>query len=47
MKIYKLTGIGAGFIPAVLDQSLLDEVLGVSSYEAIVMARSLAVDEGM
>lgn len=42
-----IQGIGANFIPSVLDLSLLDEVQHVSGPEAIAMARRLAAEEGL
>lgn len=44
---HPLQGIGANFIPAVLDQSVLDEVLTVSGPEAYTAARVLAAKEGL
>jgi len=44
---HDIQGIGANFIPAVLDLEQLDEVLTVSSQDAIVMARRLAAEEGI
>lgn len=42
-----LQGIGAGFVPAVLDTSIYDEVVTVSEEQACAAARELAVKEGM
>ena len=42
-----IQGIGAGFVPDVLDQSLLDAVVTVDNDEALEMARRLAREEGI
>jgi hypothetical protein len=42
----QIQGIGAGFVPKVLDVSLLDEVMRVTSADAVAMARRLATVRG-
>jgi cysteine synthase A len=44
---HKIQGIGAGFVPANLDLSVVDRVERVSSSEAIAMARRLTREEGI
>lgn len=44
---HKIQGLGANFVPEVLDRELLDEVLTVTNEEAVEMARKLATDEGL
>ena len=44
---HKLQGIGAGFVPKVLDTSILDEVLPVTAENAGDTARSAAAKEGL
>ena len=44
---HRIPGIGAGFVPKVLDRTLLDEVLAVSEEEAIAAGRRLAREEGI
>lgn len=44
---HKIQGIGAGFVPKVLDTSVYDEVLAVSSDDAMAMAREVAQKEGI
>src|SRR5271155_1422814 len=44
---HKIQGIGAGFVPDVLDLSLIDAVEQVSNEEAVLFARRLTLDEGI
>jgi cysteine synthase A len=44
---HKIQGIGAGFIPAILRTDYIDEIIKVSSEDAVVMARRLAKEEGL
>ena len=44
---HKIQGIGAGFVPAILDTTLIDEVLTVSNEEAIETAKRLPREEGV
>jgi cysteine synthase len=44
---HKIQGIGAGFIPKVLNRELIDEVIAVGDEEAIDTARQLARREGV
>jgi len=44
---HKIQGIGAGFIPAIYDAEVVDEVLQVTNEEAIETSRRLTREEGM
>ncbi len=44
---HKIQGIGAGFVPSVLNRELLDEVIAVEDEHAIETARALARREGV
>ncbi len=44
---HKIQGIGAGFVPAVLNRSVVDEIVTVSNDDAFETARSLARREGI
>jgi cysteine synthase A len=44
---HKIQGIGAGFVPDILNRDIIDEVITVTNDEAIVAARQLALSEGI
>lgn len=44
---HKIQGIGAGFIPAVLNRSIIDEIVTVDETDAGTIAKKLAKDEGI
>lgn len=44
---HKIAGIGANFVPEVLDRSVIDEVFDVELDDALRVARALATDEGI
>src|SRR6201997_5528038 len=44
---HKIQGIGAGFVPDILDRSVIDEIVKINSAEAIEMSRALARNEGI
>jgi len=46
-KPHKIQGIGAGFVPEVLDTSIIDEIVTVSNDTAFETARKLAKEEGI
>lgn len=44
---HPIQGIGAGFIPAIVDRAVIDEVIQVTKDEAFEMARTAAKTEGL
>jgi cysteine synthase A len=44
---HKIQGIGANFIPGILDREVYDEVFDVNIEQSLAMARRLAVEEGI
>lgn len=44
---HKIQGIGAGFVPAILDRDVIDEIVTVENEEAFKTARLLASSEGL
>ncbi|RZS56084.1 cysteine synthase [Microcella putealis] len=44
---HKIAGIGANFVPAVLDREVYDEIVDVNITQAVSMARRMAAEEGI
>jgi cysteine synthase A len=44
---HKIQGIGAGFIPDILNREIIDEVVAVSNEDAFTMAKRMAKEEGI
>jgi cysteine synthase A len=44
---HKIQGIGAGFVPDILDRSVIDEIVRINSATAIETSRALARNEGI
>jgi cysteine synthase A len=44
---HKIQGIGAGFVPSILDRDLIDEIITIGNETAFEMARSVAKNEGI
>ena len=44
---HKIQGIGAGFVPSILDRSIIDDIVQVSNDDSFAMARRVAREEGI
>ncbi|WP_309091910.1 cysteine synthase A [Phenylobacterium sp.] len=44
---HKIQGIGAGFVPSIVDRSVIDEIVQVSNDDSFAMARRAAAEEGI
>jgi len=44
---HKIQGIGAGFVPSILDTTVIDEIITISNEDSVDNARALAVQEGI
>jgi cysteine synthase A len=44
---HKIQGIGAGFVPEILNKRIIDEIITVSNEDAGIIARRLAREEGI
>jgi cysteine synthase A len=44
---HPIQGIGAGFVPAILDRDVIDEIITVANDDAFDIARRLAREEGL
>ncbi|MCK5854067.1 MAG: cysteine synthase A [Sulfurovaceae bacterium] len=47
MGSHKIQGIGAGFIPEILDTNIIDEIIKIDDNNAFEMARRVAQEEGL
>jgi cysteine synthase A len=45
--LHKIQGIGAGFVPGILNRDVIDEIMQVSHEDSGDMARRLAAEEGI
>ena len=47
LKLHQIWGLGAGFIPGMMNMSLIDEIITVKDSEAMDMSRRLMREEGL
>lgn len=47
IRDHKIAGIGDGFVPEILDMSLVDQVIAVKSDDAVEVAKQLSVEHGL
>jgi len=45
--VHKIQGLGAGFIPEIINSKILDQIIPIANEEALEMARRLASEEGI
>ena len=45
--VHAIQGIGASFVPGILDREIIDEIIAVSDEDAIEMSKRLAREEGL
>ncbi|OGS24544.1 MAG: hypothetical protein A2314_04455 [Elusimicrobia bacterium RIFOXYB2_FULL_50_12] len=44
---HKIQGIGAGFVPVILNKNIIDEIITVASDDAATVTRAMAREEGI
>jgi len=46
-SVHKIQGIGAGFVPSILNRAVIDEIIQITHEDSGIMARRLAAEEGI